>query len=222
MKERLVRVPFNDVEEIVISLEAIGGEPHVELRAAPRGSPDHGNGPPGRRAVVLPVGVLPDLLRVMAEVHERLIQRGLISLAAWDGADPGQSSAAHRAALPNRMDARRHPRVRLNIPVECRLLDPTTFWPGKWVAGTLMNLSLGGAQVWLRERFPRFKQIEVIGTVEGRAFRERALIVGADLLTKDVKRGRYRHSLRWVGMGAHAHSLLTMLATPAGGETATE
>jgi hypothetical protein len=21
----------------------------------------------------------------------------------------------------------------MKIPVECRLLDPTTFWPGKWI-----------------------------------------------------------------------------------------
>jgi hypothetical protein len=99
----------------------------------------------------------------------------------------------------------------VKISVECRLLDPTTFRPGKWVAGEITNLSVGGAEVWLDERFPRFRQVEVFGEVDGTVLRGRGEIVGADLLRTAPRNGRHRHSLRWVGMDTFAKSALSRL-----------
>ena len=211
MTETLGQVPLNSLEDLKISLMKIRGEPHVELRIHPRAAPGNAGGLPGGRALVLPVSLLPELLRAMTEVTEVFIRRDLISVPETRGVEPWQSTTPPVAGPPARTDSRQNPRLHVRIPVECRLLDSTTFWPGKWVAGEITNLSVGGAQVWLDERFPRFRQVEIFGEVEGTVLRGRAEIVGADLMRTAPKNGRHRHSFRWVSMDTFAQSALSRL-----------
>jgi hypothetical protein len=201
MTDTLGQVTLNPLEDLKISLITIRGEPHVELRVWARAAPGDASGLPAGRAIALPLSLFPDLVRVMTEAQ--------VALATRRRTFPTISPRA--AAPPGRTDSRKDPRVHLSLPVECRLLDPTTFWPGKWVSGEIMDLSMGGAQVWLPECFPCYKQIEVFWRIEGTAFRGRAEIVGADPMRTAPRNGRYRHSLRWVGMDPHVRSALTRL-----------
>jgi hypothetical protein len=201
MTETLGQLALNSLEALKLSLITIRGEPHVELRVWEHTAPGNAGGLPGERAIALPLNLFPDLLRVMTEAKDVLATR-----------PPTLPTITPRAAAPpGRTDSRKAPRLHLSLPVECRLLDPTSFWPGKWVSGEIKDLSLGGAQVWLPDRFPCFKQIEVFCRIEGTAFRGRAEIVGADPLKKAPRNGRYRHSLRWVGMDPRVKSALTKL-----------
>jgi len=211
MTEPLGQMALNPLEDLKIFLMKIRGELHVALRIYARAAPDSASGLPGGRSLVLPVRSLPEILRAMTEITEALIKRDLISVPETRGVEPWQSTTAPVAGPPARTDSRQNPRVHVKIPVECRLLDPATFWPGKWVAGEITNLSVGGAQVWLDERFPRFRQVEVFGEVEGTVLRGRAEIVGADLMRTAPKNGRHRHSFRWVSMDTFAQSALSRL-----------
>jgi hypothetical protein len=210
MTEPLGQVTISQCEDLKISLINIRGESHVELRISARAASGSASGLPGERAVFLPVRSVPDLLRTMREITEALGKRGLTSVP---------ETTPPLAGPLARTDSRRSPRVHVSIPVECRLLDPTTFWPGKWVAGEITNLSVGGAQVWLDERFPRFRQVEVFGEVEGTVLRGRGEIVGADLMSTAPQNGRHRHSLRWVSMDTFAKSVLSRLVPMTIGST---
>jgi hypothetical protein len=100
----------------------------------------------------------------------------------------------------------------VNVPVQCRLLDSSDFWGSKPVAGEMKDIGLGGAQVWLPRRFPRFKEISVSMILDGKAFHARAEIVSLDLESKtDPKSGFHRHGLRWVSMEAKVQELLADL-----------
>jgi len=201
MTDILARVALNPLEDLTLSLVTIRGEPHVEFRVHARTATGNASSLPGARAIALPLSLFPELLRVMTEAKDALATRRQTL----------PTITPRIAAPPGRTDPRKDPRVHLSLPVECRLLDPTTFWPGKWVSGEIKDLSLGGAQVWLSECFPCFKQVEVFCRIEGTAFRGRAEIVGADPMRKAPRNGRYRHSLRWVGMDPSAQSALTKL-----------
>jgi hypothetical protein len=219
MTDTLGQVVLSRFEDLKISLIKIGGEPHVELRIYARAASGNAGVLPGGRAIVLPVSLLPELLRAMTVAKEVCIERELIFLPKTQGTETWQSGTASVAGLRARTDSRRSPRAHVRIPVECRLLDPTTFWPGKWVAGEITNLSVGGAQMWLDERFPRFRQVEVIGEVEETVLRGRGEIVGADLIRTAPKNGRHRHSLRWVSMDTFAQSALSRLVPMTIGST---
>ncbi len=201
MTDTLGQVALNPLEDLKLTLITIRGEPHVELRVYARAAPGNVSGHPGVRAITLPLSLFPDLLRVMTEARDVLATRRLTF----------PSIIPRAAAPPGRTDSRKDSRVHLSLPVECRMLDPTTFWPGKWVSGEIRDLSMGGAQVWLPECFPCFKQIEVFCRIDGTAFRGRAEIVGADPMKKAPRNGRYRHSLRWVEMDPRVKSALTRL-----------
>lgn len=211
MIETLGQMALNPFEDLKIFLMKIRGELHVALRIHARAAPDSASGLPGGRSLVLPVKSLPEILRAMTEITEALSKRSLTSVPETGGVENWQSTTPPVPGPPARTDSRRTPRVHVRIPVECRLLDPTTFWPGKWAAGEITNLSVGGAQVWLDERFPRFRQVEVFGEVEGTVLRGRGEIVGADLMRTAPKNGRHRHSLRWVSMDTFAKSALSRL-----------
>ena len=78
------------------------------------------------------------------------------------------------------------------------------------LSGEARDVSIGGAQVWLAKRLPRFKQADVFMVIEGMIFRARAEIAGVELeRNREVKGGYYRHSLRWVVMEAHAKEALS-------------
>ena len=211
MTDTLGQVALNPLEDLKIFLMQIRGELHVALRIYARAAPDSASGLLGGRSLVLPVRSLPEILRAMTEITEALSKRSLTSVPETGGVENLQSTTPPVPGPPARTDSRRNPRVHVRLPVECRLLDPTTFWPGKWVAGEITNLSVGGAQVWLDERFPRFRQVEVFGEVEGTVLRGRGEIVGADLMRTAPKNGRHRHSLRWLSTDTFAKSALSRL-----------
>jgi len=118
---------------------------------------------------------------------------------------------------PGRRDSRKHPRVRLSLQVECRLMNPEKFWPDRPLQGEITDVSIGGAKVWLPQRLPLFKEIEVTTVIEGRLFRARAEIVGADTQAqRDPRTARCRHSLRWVLMDAHSKEALSRVVPVSG------
>jgi hypothetical protein len=122
-------------------------------------------------------------------------------------------------SLPSRRDSRKHPRVLLTLPVECRLMNPEKCWPGRPLQGEITDVSIGGAKVWLPQRLPLFQAIEVTALIGGRLFRARGEIVGADTQAqKDVRITRCRHSLRWVLMDAHSKDTLSCVVPVRGSE----
>jgi len=215
MMEKLGSMVCNALEEIRVSLRDVRGEPHVEFRFYGRSRSGEQDPLPGREAISLPVGLLPVLLRVLTQAQDLLIKRGLIHIPSPAEAtvmDGGVPITVGLAGPPGRRDSREYPRVPLSVAVECRAVDPDSFWPAKPVTGEAKDVSIGGAQVWLPKRLPRYKQADVFMVIEGMIFRARAEIVGVELETKkDIRGGYYRHSLRWVTMEAHAKAALSRL-----------
>jgi hypothetical protein len=213
MMERLGSMVKNRLEEIWVSVGEIQGEANVELRVHGRSLSGKEEPLPGREAITLPVGLLPVLLRVLTQAQDVLIKRGLIYIPSPAEAtvmEGGLPVTVRMARGSAGRDSRKHPRVSLSVAVECRVIDPDSFWPAKPVNGEAKDVSIGGAQVWLVKRLPRFKQAEVFMVIEGMIFRARAEIAGVELDTKkDGKSGYYRHSLRWVMMEAHAKEVLS-------------
>jgi hypothetical protein len=235
MTEKLGQVSRSAFEDIWVSLRDIHGEPHVELRVYSRGSPFDATPLPGLEEIVVPVNQLPALLRELREAQELLSQRGLIQLPStapttlrereepitvgWEApptGGPTETVTVRRAPPPDRKDPRQYPRVPLNLPVECRLVDPDSFWPGKPITGEILDVSLGGAKVGLPQPLPRYGQVEVFVMIKGSLFRARAEIVGAERERKKDLKGRYyRHSLRWVMIDAQAQVALSKVVPPA-------
>jgi hypothetical protein len=113
---------------------------------------------------------------------------------------------------PKVQASRQHPRVTLNVRGECRQLDKKDFWPGKPVVGEVLNVSAGGAQVCLPQRFPRFSQVELFMVVDGLVFRGRAEVAGADASVQGgTAGGQFRHSLRWMSLEGPAKDVLTRI-----------
>lgn len=107
-----------------------------------------------------------------------------------------------------RSDSRQQCRVPLVVPVGCRPLDGQD--PSKAVTGETEDVSTGGARVWISERFSLFSRVEVFMRIAGMNFQGRAQVVGAEIHPKG---GRYRHSLKWVGLNAEATAALSKLAS---------
>jgi hypothetical protein len=214
MSEKLGQVVVNQREEVRVSLHEICGELHVELRVFSCTTPGESNRLLGHQSVSLPVGALPDFLRAMTEAQELLIKRGLIpssELTIMEHGEPVTLRLSHPKA---RVECRQHPRVLLTLPMECRLVDSAAFWPGKWMNGEVKDMSNGGAQVWLPERLPLFKQVEVSIVIDGSVFRGRADIVGAELKVKGMyDKQYYRHSLQWVAIDAQARAILSKMVS---------
>lgn len=201
----VARTPF---EAIHVSLRVLGGEPHVELRDYARAAPGKANSVPGRAALVLPLGLLPSLLRALMQAQELLVKRGLLAVPP-----PGEGTAVERGeslCLPRerrRGDSRRSSRVRLRLAVECRLPNAA-----KSVAGEIRDVGLGGAQLLLPIRLPLFREVEVSIRIERGLVRGRAEVVGRDLAAQRGPSGEhYRHSLRWVVMEAPLKAALSKL-----------
>jgi hypothetical protein len=211
--ERLGSMVKNRLEEIWVSVREIQGEANVELRVHGRSVSGKEEPLPGREAITLPVGLLPVLLRVLTQAQDVLIKRGLIytpSPAEAIVVEDGLPITVRMADAAAGRKSRLYPRMSLSVPVECRVIDPDSFWPAKPVNGEAKDVSIGGAQVWLSKPLPRFKQVEVFMVIEGMPFRARAEIAGVELeAKKEAKSGYYRHSLRWVTMEAHAKEVLS-------------
>jgi hypothetical protein len=168
---------------------------------------------PGKERVSVPVSLLPALVKTLSEVQETLAHRGVIYNAPTPKVthmERGDSLSFLTEARPKTQASRKHPRVTLNVRGECRLLDKKNFWPGKPVVGEIVNVSLGGAQVCLPTRFPRFGQVDLFMVVDGMMFRGRAEVAGADAEVQSGPAcGQFRHSLRWVSLEGPAKDVLT-------------
>jgi hypothetical protein len=215
MDERLGHLVRDRGEEIWVSLREAGGEQHVELRVYERQASAKGEPAPGKERVSVPVSLLPALVKALAQAQDTLVHRGVIYVAPTPSVtrmERGDSLSFLTEARPPTQAARKHPRVALNIRGECRLLDKKSFWPGKPVVGEILNVSLGGAQVCLPTRFPRFGQVELFMVVDGMMFRGRAEVAGADAeVQSGPTYGQFRHSLRWVSLEGPAKDVLVRL-----------
>jgi hypothetical protein len=212
MDERLEHLVRDQGEEIWVSLREAGGEQHVELRVYERQASAKAEPVPGKERVSVPVSLLPVLVQALSRAQETLAHRGLIYVPPTlkvTHMERGETVAFWTEDRPKVQAARKHPRVALNIRGECRLLDKKSFWPGKPVVGEIMNVSLGGAQVCLPTRFPRFGQVELFMVVDGMMFRGRAEVAGADAeVQSGPTYGQFRHSLRWASLEGPAKEIL--------------
>jgi PilZ domain-containing protein len=209
--ERLGRVVCSQQEEIWVSLLEVQGRPHLEFRIYGASGPSNASPVPRGEAIVLPIDQIPGLLRVLTSAQEVCMNRGLLydprpaSVVTMEQGDAVSMPLAQRASA-----ARRDPRLPLQLRIECRLVDPEKFWPSSPVVGEIRDISLGGAQVWLLQRLPRYKQVDVAVVIDGKGFQARAKIVSVDLESqKDPKTGLHRHGLRWAGMEPKAREILT-------------
>ncbi len=204
------KVPANSLEEIWVSLQEVRGRPHLELRVY-LNPPNGETAPlPGRERVLLPVAQLPHLLRVLTMAKELCLTRGTLSdsrpatAVVMERGNPVIIPLATRGT-----EARREVRVPLHLRAECRLVNPDRFWPTKPLSGEMRDISKGGAQVWLPQRLPRFKQVDVELVIDGQGFQARAEIVSVEQETKrDPQTGCHRHGLRWVTVEPKAMEIL--------------
>jgi PilZ domain len=213
MDERLGHLVRDQGEEIWVSLREAGGEQHVELRVYERQTFAKAEPAPGKERVSVPVSLLPALVKALSQAQEILVKRGLIYVPLTPKVthmERGLTVLLGMEDRPKIQASRRHPRVPLNVRGECRQLDKKDFWPGKPVAGEVLNVSAGGAQVCLPQRFPRFSQVELFMVVDGLVFRGRAEVAGADASVHGgTAGGQFRHSLRWVSLEGPAKEVLT-------------
>jgi hypothetical protein len=197
-----------------ISLRTGEGDPQVELRMYGRAG---GSAEPVHTAesVAIPASLLPILVRALSHVEKTLINRGVIYVppsSKITHMEQGSNLTLGTEGRGGSQAARQHPRVTVNVRVECRLLDAKDFWPSPPVNGEIKDVSLGGAQVCIAKRLPRFAQVEVFMVVDGLVFRGRAEIVAADIgHGRTAEEGGYRHSIRWLALENHAREVLTKI-----------
>lgn len=96
--------------------------------------------------------------------------------------------------------------VPVKLSVGCRLMNAGGPHPGSAVFGEVKDLSIGGAQVCLPERFSLFSKMEVLTRIGGLNFQGRAEFVGAEV---HPTREGYCHSMRWLGLSNHAKATLS-------------
>lgn len=208
---KLDRIPRTPLEDICVLLREVQGVPHVELRVYhPPVRPD-GDPTPGLERIALPVDVLPDLLRVLGETLARLVEEGLVDAASLSEVTTMVSGEPILLRGTGRCDSRREPRVPLKLRVGCRLVEAKGSLSSKVVTGETKDVSRGGLQVWLPERFSLFSQVEVYMRVVGLNFHGRAEVVGADV--HPTHEG-YRHSLRWLELTPRAKAALSQAISP--------
>ena len=215
MAERLERLLYNQTEEMWISLRTEEGDPQVELRMYGRTGAAGAEPVRAAEAVAIPASLLPSLVRALSHVEKTLITRGVIYVppsSKITHMEQGSSLTVGTEGRGGAQPARQHPRVTLNVRVECRLLDAKDFWPSPPVSGEIIDVSLGGAQVCVAKRLPRFAQVEVFMVVDGLVFRGRAEVVAADIgHGRPADESGYRHSIRWLALESHAREVLTKI-----------
>jgi hypothetical protein len=211
-KKKLGQVSRSQCEEICAILREVNGTPHVELRVYRRSHRPGEESLPGTEAIALPVEMLPDFLRMLEQAQDQLARQAVVHLPSFAEAtamEAGEAVTLDAFCPPSRRgDARRQCRVPLVVPVGCRLLDGED--PSKAVTGETEDVSTGGAQVWIPERFSLYSRVEVFMRIAGMNFQGRAQVVGAEVHPKG---GRYRHSIKWVGLNAEATAALSKLAS---------
>jgi hypothetical protein len=189
-----------------------GAGSQVELRTYERRAAVKGELAPGKERLAVPLDLLPTLVKTLTKAQDTLANRGLLYIpptATTTHMERGDLLALGAEERPRSQAARKHPRVPLKVRGECRLLDKKNFWPGKPVVGEVLNVSAGGAQVCLPQRFPRFSHVELFMVVDGMIFRGRAEVAGADAaLQSGPASGQVRHNLRWVSLEGPARDVL--------------
>jgi len=204
MTEKLGRVVRSQWEDIWVLLDREQEEPRLELRVHNHGRPAETEGLSGGEWIGLPVRLLPDLLHALTQAREQLCEWGLLKRS--------QPAVGFRS-LSRRMDARQFPRVAMDPAAECRIVDPEGPTAAQAIIGQIKDVSQGGAQAWLPQRFPHLKQVDVFMTIEGVSFRGRAEIVGPNEPgTPELQGGLYRHNLRWVALHAQGVVALSRIA----------
>lgn len=211
MKKKLGQVSRNQCEDICAILRELNGVPHVELRVYRRSHRSGDESLPGTEAITVPVEMFSDLLLMLEQTQEQLVREGVAHLPSCAEAtvmQAGEAVTLDAFSPPSRRgDSRRQCRMPLVVPVGCRPLDGED--SSKAVTGETEDVSTGGAQIWISERFSLFSRIEVFMRIAGMNFQGRAQVVGAEV---HPKAGRYRHSLKWVGLNAEATAVLSKLA----------
>jgi len=199
--KKLDKIRRNDSENICVLLRDVQGAPHVELRVYRRPESPDEDPRPGPEAISIPVNALQDLLRMLAQAQERLTQDGPVQTK--DGNPDIRPTVSPRGF---RSDARQEPRVPVKLSVGCRPMNAGVPHPGSAVFGEVKDLSIGGAQVWLPERFSLFSKMEVLMRIGDLDFQGRAEVVGAE--AHPTGEG-YRHSMRWQGLSNHAKATIS-------------
>lgn len=209
--KKMGRVSRNQSEDICALLRELNGVPHVELRVYRRSHRSGEESLPGTEAITVPVEMLPDLIRMLEHTQEQLVQgRGAYQPSGPEAITIHADDAATLHTFQpsgGRRDSRQQCRVPVVVPIGCRPLDGEE--SGKAVTGETENVSTGGAQIWVSERFSLFSRVEVFMRIAGENFQGRAQVVGAEAHPEG---GRYRHSLKWVGLNAEATAALSKLA----------
>ena len=200
--EHLGKIACSQLEEIWISLQEIQGRPHLEFRSYGTASPGKTAPMARREPIALPIDQLPNFLRLLTQAQEECVRRGLLYVPPPESGVTMERGDSFVTPLAKRTtSARRDLRVSVQLPIECRLVDPERFWPATPLNGEIRDMGAGGAQVWLPQRLPRFKQIDVSLVIDGMGFQARAEIVSTDLESKkEANTGFHRHGLRWVAM----------------------
>ncbi|MFQ5988816.1 MAG: PilZ domain-containing protein [Candidatus Methylomirabilales bacterium] len=213
MKKKLGQVSRSQSEDICAMLREVRGAPHVELRVYRRSNCSNDESLPGTEWIAVPVEMLPDLLRMLEQTQDQLVRQGMVHLPSSTEATSMEAGEAVTleafAPLSRRGDARRDCRVPLVVPVGCRPLSSEDSSSSKPVTGETEDVSTGGAQIWISERFSLYSRVEVFMQIGGMNFQGRAQVVGAEVHPKG---GRYRHSLKWVGLNPEATAALSNLA----------
>ncbi|MEE8243058.1 MAG: PilZ domain-containing protein [candidate division NC10 bacterium] len=214
MKKRLGQVSRTKLEDICVSIREIKGTPHVDLRIYRRSARLGGDGVGGMEGIAVPLNLLPDLLRVLDESQERLAQEMLrrprshakVTKIEADEPEYDSNENNNNVAPPRRLlGDRRGRRVPLRVPIECRHWPAVDYYT---VTGETEDVSVGGAQIWLPERFPLLSPVAVSMNIAGRLFQLLAEIVGVGVRQRH---GRFRHSLRWLGLNAQAKAALSQV-----------
>jgi hypothetical protein len=219
VKTNLARVSRNDSEEIHVSLREINGRPYVELRVCNRAD---GHGPislPAEEAITIPVNMLSDLCRLLAQTQYRLAleEQGQV-LSFPSGTPKGAGTPANSSPAgqrDHRHSRRREPRVPIRLPAKCYLLGAPHSAPSRpktaQVAGQIWDVSSGGAQVWLPERFPVMSRLAIVMPIGEPMFRGHGEVLAATL---QARGGRYRHNIRWLPLNTQAKVALSKLIGP--------
>jgi hypothetical protein len=209
------RVSRNASQEIHISLREVNGRQYVELRAYNR-SKEHGpNSLPAQEAITVPVEAISDLCRLLAQTQYRLTLEELAQPPSRAKVTPPGAAKpdTHRG---HRHSRRREPRVPVRLPAKCYLLGIPQSSPSKpktgQVIGQIWDVSSGGAQVWLPERFPVMSRLAIVMPIGEPLFRGHAEVLAATL---QPKKGKYRHNVRWLPLNTQAKVALAKLIGPA-------
>lgn len=213
--EHLGKVPCNPLEELWISLREVQGKAHLELRI--RTISASGKTPPllEREPILLPISQLQSLLQLLTQAREFCVSRGILYEAGPATLVTMEHGESIAVSLEKRgISVRRDPRIPVRLSVECRLVESEGTRPAKPVSGEIRDISIRGAQVWLPQRLPRFKHVDVSGLLDGKGFQARAQIANVGLeANRDPTTGFHRHGLQWVAMEPKQREILTTAIT---------